>query len=195
MLGEGIGLRHLCDWAVFAASFSEKEFRSIFEEKLKRIGLWKFACILTRTAERYLGCSKQGWAADPVVFRGDAEADELTREVIRDIFTGGNFGRKQEGRVYETYLISSRGKDGVGRRNMFQQAIRSVNEMVYTHWPLAKRMKFLLPAGWAYYCTRYLIRIAMGKRAPIHLRELGERARERRNVYEKFGLYEVGGIA
>ena len=74
---------------------------------------------------------------------------------------------------------------------MFQQAIRSVNEMVYTHWPLAKRMKFLLPAGWAYYCTRYLIRIATGKRAPIHLRELGERARERRNVYEKFGLYEV----
>ena len=191
MLGEGIGLRHLCDWAVFAASFSEKEFRSIFEEKLKRIGLWKFACILTRTAERYLGCSKQGWAADPVVFREDAEADELTREVIRDIFTGGNFGRKQEGRVYETYLISSRGKDGVGRRNMFQQAIRSVNEMVYTHWPLAKRMKFLLPAGWTYYCTRYLIRIATGKRAPIHLRELGERARERRNVYGKFGLYEV----
>ena len=27
MLGEGIGLRHLCDWAVFAASFSEKEYR------------------------------------------------------------------------------------------------------------------------------------------------------------------------
>ena len=179
---------------MFAASFSEEEFRSIFEEKLKRIGLWRFACILTRTAEKYLGCPKRGWAADPGVFRNKAEADELARAVIRDVFTGGNFGRKQEGRVYETYLISSRGKDGVGRRNMFQQAVRSVNEMVCTNWPLAKRIKILLPVGWAYYCTRYLIRIATGKRAPLHLRELGERARERRNVYGKFGLYETGDL-
>ena len=194
MLGEGIGLRHLCDWAVFAASFSEEEFRSIFEEKLKRIGLWRFACILTRTAEKYLECPKRAWSEERGVFRNKAEVDELARAVIRDVFTGGNFGRKQEGRVYETYLISSRGKDGVGRRNMFQQAVRSVNEMVCTNWPLTKRVKILLPAGWAYYCTRYLIRIATGKRAPLHLRELGERARERRNVYGKFGLYETGDL-
>ena len=77
---------------------------------------------------------------------------------------------------------------------MFVQTVKSVNEMVYTHWPLAKRMKLFLPAGWAYYCTRYLIRIATGKRAPLHLRELGERARERRNVYGKFGLYETGDL-
>lgn len=191
MLGEGIGLRHLCDWAVFEASFSEAEFRNIFEKKLKRIGLWKFACILTRTAEKYLGCPKQRWAEDLGVFQSTEEVDELSREVICDIFIGGNFGKKQEGRVYETYLISSRGKDGVGKRNMFFQAVKSINEMVYTHWAIAKRVKILLPAGWVYYCSRYLIQIAMGKRDPIHLKKLGERARERRSVYEKFGLYET----
>lgn len=107
---------------------------------------------------------------------------------MKNLFIGGNFGRKQEGRAYETYLISSRGKDGVGKRNMFFQAVKSINEMVYTHWAIAKRVKILLPAGWVYYCSRYLIRIAMGKRDPIHLKKLGERARERRSVYEKFGV-------
>lgn len=99
--------------------FSEEKFRSIFEKILKRIGLWKFACILTQTAERYLGCPKQRWATDSGVFQSMEEVDELTREAIRDIFIGGNFRRKQEGRVYETYLISSRGKDEVGKRSVF----------------------------------------------------------------------------
>ena len=37
LLGEGLGLRHLCDWAVFAAGFSDEEFRELFEEKLKAV--------------------------------------------------------------------------------------------------------------------------------------------------------------
>ncbi len=72
------------------------------------------------------------------------------------------------------------------------QVVKSVNEMVYTHWLLTKRVKTLLPVGWAYYCTRYQVWIAMGKRAPLHLRELEECARERRSVYERFGLHEIG---
>ena len=50
LTGEGVGLRHLCDWAVFENSFSEKEFCDLFEEKLKKIGLWRFAQILTRVS-------------------------------------------------------------------------------------------------------------------------------------------------
>ena len=54
LLREGVGLRHLCDWAVFINSLKKGEFEEIFEEKLKKIGMWNFACILTITASRYL---------------------------------------------------------------------------------------------------------------------------------------------
>ena len=184
MLGEGIGLRHLCDWAVFSASFSDGEFREIFEPRLKEIGLWKFACILSQTAEQWLGCPHRGWTGKKNI--------RLTEQMIEDIFTGGNFGQKKEGRVYETYLISSRGKDGVGNTSMLRQLGISMNEMVATHWPKARRNKFLLLPGWIYFGGRYMIRICRGKRQPLHVSESFRAAGERRKIYREFGLYEAG---
>ena len=32
LINTGIGLRHLCDWAVFAAKFSDEEFCEMFED-------------------------------------------------------------------------------------------------------------------------------------------------------------------
>ena len=182
MLGEGIGLRHLCDWAVFATSFSAEEFREIFEVKLKNIGLWEFACILSQTAEQWLGCPHREWTG--------SKNEKLTEQVLMDIFTGGNFGQKKEGRVYETYLISSRGKAGVGHTSMIRQIIISINEMVMTHWPIANRNKLLLLAGWLYFGFRYVRRIQKGERPSIHLLEICGTAAERKNIYKEFHLYE-----
>ena len=64
MLDTGIGLRHLCDWAVFAAGLGDREFCEIFEEKLKNVGLWHFARLLTETAVKF--CTA-GTAATPPV--------------------------------------------------------------------------------------------------------------------------------
>lgn len=182
LLGEGIGLRHLCDWAVFSASLSSDRFREVFEEKLKRIGLWKFACILTWTSARWLGSPLPEWAGRPEPRMADA--------LIEDIFKGGNFGRKQEGKVYESYLISSRGKDGVGRISMPRQFLRSLNEMVCTHWPAAGRIPLLLPAGWLFFCGRYLLRMAAGKRPPVRTGSLIQNAVQRKNLYTQFRLFE-----
>lgn len=183
LLGEGIGLRHLCDWAVFAASFSTEKFREIFEEKLKIIGLWKFACILTQTSARWLGSPLPEWA-------GKLEP-QLADSLIEDIFKGGNFGRKQEGKVYETYLISSRGKDGVGRISMPRQFLRSLNEMVCVHWPAATKIPVLLPAGWVFFGFRYLQLIARGKRPPLHPGKAVRNVVERKKIYRKFALFEL----
>ena len=42
LTGSGIGLRHLCDWAVFVNSIPENKFVDLFEEKFKNIGLWSY---------------------------------------------------------------------------------------------------------------------------------------------------------
>jgi hypothetical protein len=56
LTSEGVGLSHLCDWVVFASALSDAEFREIFEKKLKRFGLWRFAQVLT-----LLGILRQGF--------------------------------------------------------------------------------------------------------------------------------------
>lgn len=182
LTGEGIGLRHLCDWAVFAASFSDDEFRNLFEEKLKAIGLWKFAKILTRTAEIYLGCPHRAWA-------GDIE-NGLAYDIIREIFEGGNFGIKKEERIYESYLISNRGKDGVRNESMVKQFFQSMNHIVCSHWPIAERIWIIQLIGWGYFGGRYLVRMIMGRRKKVHIKNMVERARERRTVYQEFQLFE-----
>lgn len=182
LTGEGIGLRHLCDWAVFVASMTDEEFRELFEERLKAIGMWRFACLLTQTCIRYLGCPSRHWAG--------REERNLTAAIIRDVFDGGNFGRKEESRKHETYLISNRGKDGVGKHSFLGQTILSLNEIVYTKIPAARKAPVLLPLGWGFYGGRYLIRMIRGQRPRLHLEETLEGAAARRDIYRQFRLFE-----
>lgn len=183
LLGEGIGLRHLCDWAVFVSSINSPKFQTIFEEKLKNIGLWRFAQILTWTAERWLGCPHMAWSGEP-----DAK---LADELIGEIFESGNFGQKQMGRAYEGYLISSRGKNGVGQISMLRQVIISMNELVSLHWPDAKKMPFIFPVGWIIFGIRYLFRIARGRNTPFQPVNLVQNAARRKKLYKKFHLFEI----
>lgn len=182
LTGEGIGLRHLCDWAVFVASMTDEEFRQLFEEKLKAIGMWRFARILTQTCIRYLGCPARSWTGK--------EEPDLTAAMIRDIFDGGNFGNKEENRKQEVYLISNRGKDGVGKHSILWQLAASMNEIVRTHMPAARKFPVLLPLGWVFYGGRYCIRMMKGKRPRIHPREMLEGASSRREIYRQFNLFQ-----
>lgn len=186
LVGEGIGLRHLCDWAVFAASLSDQEFRALFEEKLKAIGMWRFAQLLTQVCIRYLGMPERSWPG-----KAGKEDRELTRALIRDVFAGGNFGTKDENRWHESYLISTRGKDGVKERSLVRQFFLSMNEIVYTHIPAARRWPVIIPFGWLIYGCRYMIRMLKGQRPRPHVSAMMEGAAKRKAVYSRLKLFEV----
>ena len=181
MTGEGIGLRHLCDWAAFEDNFSDKEFQVLYEEKLKAIGLWKFAQVLTRVSIKYLGAEDRKWAICD---------DQLADALMEDILAGGNFGQKDHNRSVQTMLISDRGKDGIGRSNMLSQFIQSTNKIIYQHWPHAKKNKLLLSFGWLYFGARRIIRELTGKRRKTDLKQTVSGATNRRNLYQQLRLYE-----
>lgn len=182
--GEGIGLRHLCDWAVFVNHFSEQSFVDTFEDKLQSVGLWRFAQILTQLSIVYLGLPKKEWAMQDVDY-------DLLNAMIQDVFDGGNFGHKDAQRSNEAYLISSRGKSGVGNKTMFLQALISVNEAVKVHFPPCRRNILLLPLGWIIVCTKQLILIAKGKRKRLDPAKMINDSTKRRAIYKEFHLYEV----
>ena len=179
LFSEGIGLRHLCDWAVFANALSDREFREMFQMRLKEIGLWKFAQTITLASHFALGISWKPWMG---------KDQKLAKALLLDIFTGGNFGVKSKQRSYEGFFISNRGKNGI-RHTTLVQAFLSVNEVVYGHWPIAKKLKILLPFGWCFFTLRWIVRMILGKRKRVNLLSVYENGSQRRKLYRQLKLF------
>ena len=177
----GVGLRQICDWAVFSAHMGGR-FPGVFEEKLRSVGLWKFACILTQLSSEYLGAPVQNWTGEP--------DRELLAALIDDIFAGGNFGGKDRSRRDQAKFITDRKSGGAASGSAAGQAVRSANEIVRRHWPAAAKLPILYPAGWAFFGGRYALRAALGKREKPDVRSLSKNAGLRRRIYTRLDLFK-----
>ena len=185
MTSEGFGLRHLCDWAVFANSFSSDEFRNMFESKLKSNGIWKFSQMLTLASERYLGMPEKAWARDPET------TDGLLEEFIIDILNGGNFGKKDMNRYREIKYISNRGERTVDNKNVFVQLFGTLNQKTYSDYKWIKKSKIFLPFGWIAEGGKYVGLLVSGKRKSKNTSAMLKEAAKRKDIYSRMKLFEV----
>jgi hypothetical protein len=185
LLAEGIGLRHLCDWSVFVACFQQTEFRDLFEERLKSVGLWRLARLLSLSAVLYIGLPEQDW------MREDPEDEMTARQLMRDIVAGGNFGKKNRQRAYEGLFISNRGKDGVGN-NRLKEGFGALNRITRAKCPFTQRVPILLPVGWVAVLLGYLFRNHKRNQTKGHVSaaDAYKKSSARQQLYRKLGLYE-----
>ena len=157
----GVGLRHLCDWAVYVEKVNVEKFR----DQLENIGLWTFASQLTAVCTRYLGLPEQSWAG---------EWDErFLSQLINDILSAGNFGHKEAGRTASMKLKKS-----------------SFGEMTKEHYGIVQKYPILLPLFMLIYLTRYGWLVLRGKRRFIKLSTITG-VKERDILYKQFRLFEV----
>ncbi|MBQ6018802.1 MAG: nucleotidyltransferase family protein [Clostridia bacterium] len=177
LTNSGFGLRHLCDWAVFSARYSDDGFCEEFSSALKSVGLWRFACCLNDLCARYLGA--------PEKIKSVYYDKTLAEGLIGDIFDAGNFGQKDVVRSREAYMITS-GED-VGRS---KKMVRLLKDMVYQKWPASRRNPILVPLGFGYFGAEYLLRSAAGRRPKLHAREAVRGAKSRTALYDRLELYE-----
>lgn len=183
MINAGIGLRHLCDWAAFAASLSDDEFITRFDPALKECGLWRFAQLMTQLSVRYLGIEAKAWAAE-------GEDDALLEAMLEDILNAGNFGNKDHQRINQAKLITDHKKESVDSTGFAGQFVATMNEQARRAMPVCREHPILLPVGWLYAGGRHLSRIRRGTRPEINLSETIQGARHRRDIYRSFHLYE-----
>lgn len=162
MLNDGIGLRHLCDWAVFVNRYSSYEFVSTFKAPLQQIGLWRFAQILTQLSSEYIGLPVQVWASENV------DIDYLTK-LMEDILHGGNFGRKDEDRYEAGKFISNRSKGNTDNSSTVIQLFSSVIDNIQIVWPITKKYRILFPFAFIAYGFRFLYRLITGKRRKFNI--------------------------
>lgn len=182
MLSEGIGLRHLCDWAAFVNNLENDEFEKLFKEKLTACGLWKFAQILSFLSHRYLNIEYK-----PFMEQAD---DELCSKLISDIFKGGNFGNKDKNRIFEGTAISSRGKNGI-KKSKLLQIISNMNSAALTQFAFLRKCQFLKPIGFIFIGTRFAFRIITGKRKMPDISKSFENAEQRKQIYKQLHLFET----
>lgn len=184
MLGEGVGLRHICDWTVFLEHMGER-FQEVFEKPLRRLGLWRFASILSLVSEQYLGATARSWMSQT------KEDMEIAHSIMADVFMGGNFGNKEPERHYEGLFISDRGKSGI-KGNRVKDGFRSLNSITHQKWPLTKRVPILLPIGWVMSMTGFYKRNRERKKQGknVSVRKVYKKSLHRRNLYESLKIYE-----
>lgn len=174
--GEGIGLRHLCDWAVFISDIGVEKFKELFEEPLKEMGLWKFALVLNHVCGRFLGCSEY--------VTEDEKMEELSAAFLSDLFAGGNLGQKSDNRAHEALALSE-SPDRSYIKNLFSSA----NRIVYKNWGFCRRVKIFLPVGWLFFGLRYAFRSLKGERPRIDLREIKKETVKRKDLYSQLQIF------
>ena len=181
LTNEGVGLRHLCDWAVFVNSFSNDEFIETFEKPLKETGLWRFAALLTKCCVNYLGCDPKAWVKEA--------ADDLLDEIIADILNGGNFGFKDTNRYSQIKYITDRKNGERAKRSPVLQLFLSINEKTKKEFKFANKSKFFLPIGWVFTIIKYFYMVVVGKRRLDGISTITD-AKKRASIYSEFHLYE-----
>ena len=178
---EGVGLRHLCDWAVFVNDFSNDEFVALFEQPLKEMGLWRFAQLLTLCCVSHLGCDQKEWAGQ--------DDNNLIDSIVFDILNGGNFGTKDTDRYNQIKYISDRKEGTTAKKNPILQLCASINEKTKKEFKFSNKSKFFLPLGWICTVCKYLYLVVMGKRRLDTVSTINS-AKQRKNIYDEFRLFE-----
>lgn len=185
ILAEGVGLRHLCDWAVFVNSFEGNAFAELFEARLKSVGLWRLAQLLSLASVQFLGMPEQPW------IRSQPQDEEIAADLMQDFLSGGNFGRKDRQRAYEGMFISQRGKDGL-HHNRLLEAFGALHRITCQKHPFFDRCKIFLPIGWVITFVGYLLRNKKRRKNGVNISTLDayRQSESRQKLYQQLKLYE-----
>lgn len=187
LTSEGIGLRHICDWAVFVDSFNEDEFEEMFRGKFTQYGIWKFAQIITMACVEYLGLKPQKWAKE--IVDNNVFTQQDMEELMLDVISGGNFGQKDRNRSREIKYISD--KSGtVDDKNLFLQVFHALNSKVYDNYSFIRKYKIFLPVGWCVETVKYIALLISGKRKSTDNIFMLKEATKRKKLYSKLELFK-----
>jgi hypothetical protein len=182
MTSTGIGLRHLCDWLVFVKAFSDEEFMGLFERPLKKLGLWKFAQVLTGIGIYFFGSEHYSWCA--------GVDDKYCEAILEDIIQGGNFGSKDyESRKIQAKLIRNTDTRKIKGKSVVRNVLANVNSKAKTAFPLAKKCPLLLPLGWMRVVWDYIKWSHSSKGRKVNLEDYSC-AVNRQKLYSELRLFE-----
>ena len=183
MVDSGIGLRQLCDWAMFVNSTAGIGWKDNILELLKRCGMLVYAKVLTKTCVIFLGldAAKVEWCLDA--------DDELAQAMMEDVLRGGSMGTADTEGMGS--LFTDRVHMGDGRQTRLTGLLGRLTRLAYQHFPYTQRYKILLPVFWIYIPMRYIVRSLVGLRPKKRILAVYREADQRQRLYKALQLYEI----
>lgn len=174
-----IGLRQLCDWAVFLTSITPDDLAAQICPELKRCGLGQFAAVLTQTAIRYLGLnSAYGLCFPPV-------REHLVRAMMEEILRIGSIHNKNNTDDGSSFFV-----DESGTKSSMRVFICKMNALARRKFPFTQKLPFLLPLFWIYIPLRYWFRSLTGKRRRKSLLHTITITNHRKQLYRSLDLFK-----
>lgn len=172
IVGSGMGLRQLCDWARFVARKVDAAVWSELEPLLLDFGILHFTKLVTRLCVDHLGLPKESapWCMD---------ADEVVaQELLEDLLRTGNFGHKE--RRYGQRLFTDGGKGG-RIASFFRVGLRVCRNA----WPVCKRYPVLTIVAPFVVLFRYCRQRCAGERPPFRVGAMFRGADQRQKLYRE----------
>lgn len=183
-LGEGVGFRQICDWAMFVNNeLNEEVWDKELLPILKEIKVFYFVKVLTKTCNLYLNLpiEKCLWCKDI--------GNDICNELVKNIFKNGNFGRKLESRAKSATMIvgnsTQQGKNG----NYILKIFGNLQNAGCSAWPLARKYVVFRLFAWAYVPSRFICRLVTGKRSLKELSIILRSAKERYPLIKKLKIF------
>ena len=172
-LQSGLGLRQVVDWMMYVNTeltddFWYKEFSSVVDS----LGLTRFAIVVTRMCQLYLGLS------DNITWCKSAD-DDVCRKLLDLIFQSGNFGCKT-GKGMSVELVRSQ----IREYGLFRW-LQIAGEH---NWKAYNRYAWLKPLCWIYQLFRYSIQGIKSGRAYSELSDDLERSKNRYELMKELEI-------
>ncbi len=168
-----LGLRQLCDWAVFVKNRCTPELLAALTPRLKQFGIWTFAKVVTKACVDFLGL--------PSVYAEWTEDcdGELAKEFVELVLESGNFGRKVENSYGQRLFVDAHSN------NRFTSFFKVLFATCRTHWTPCAKHPILLPIAPFFVYAKYLKLRRQGKRKKLRLSTLYRRAGTRQTLYKE----------
>ncbi len=183
-LTSGLGLRQMCDWAVFVnrkLNAAVPEGRALLAELiplLSEYGLLTFTGVMTRACVDNLGLPEEQapWAMQ---YNKDTAA-KVTQQILKD----GNFGQK--GDKYAERLFTDPNSS-----NRISSLIKVLGKACRESWQPCREHPVLMPAAPFVILGRYLIRRRRGERPKLDLVRKYRQAGPEQKLYKELKPFVV----
>lgn len=170
----GIGLRHICDFAVFMSSDDFKNNYNDIINIYKSGSILKIASIIGSISNKYLGSPYYDFLKD---------VDEsLVEGFLNDVMKSGNFGILSKDIYQSSDLFTLNGTEN----NFFKK----ITTFLKRHWKLCEKHRFLLPIAPFYIVFRSIFNMIRGKRPKVNVLKFTKSGLIRSKLYKNLEIFK-----
>ena len=172
-LEEGIGLRQVIDWMMFAERCLNDQTWPDFRRMTDRTGLTGLAKAVSAVCVHYLGMTPGEYSADV--------DEDLCLRLIDYVMNSGNFGSLQT-------LESLKSKKLISAARSPRKLFSILQHYGLMNWPAARKYTLLRPFAWLYQLGRYLKKGAQRADAIGMLRREADASFQRNRLMDELGV-------